>query len=170
ADAVMARVNYNFANKYLLTASVRRDGYSAFGQQNPRSTFPALAFAWRISDEPFFRVPKFDDVKLRASWGVNGNRDIGAYSALARISSNLWYDGSSPRIGVYNSSLANSGLRWERTESINFGADISAFGNALSLTLDYYMMTTNDLLLERRLPIIRSEEHTSELQSRENLV
>lgn len=153
-DALMARINYNYANKYLLTASVRRDGYSAFGQQNPHSTFPALAFAWRISDEPFFKVPELDDVKLRASWGVNGNRDIGIYSALAQISSNLWYDGSNPRTGVYNSSLANSGLRWERTESINFGADVSAFGNALSLTLDYYMMTTNDLLLERRLPII----------------
>src|SRR5690606_9956938 len=83
-DALMARLNYTLMDKYLFTASVRRDGYSAFGKQNPRATFPAAAFAWKISDEEFFNVDWMDQMKLRLSWGVNGNRDVGAYAALAQ--------------------------------------------------------------------------------------
>src|SRR5690606_7012743 len=128
-DALMARLNYTYADRYLLTASVRRDGYSAFGQQNPRATFPALAFAWRISEEDFFKFKPISQLKLRLSWGANGNRDIGIYSALARVNSNLWYDGSTPRIGVFNSSLSNTTLRWEKTESINVGLDVGILNN-----------------------------------------
>jgi len=153
-DAMMARVNYSLLNKYLFTASVRRDGYSAFGQQNPRATFPAAAFAWRISEESFFKKGFTDDLKIRVSWGENGNRDIGRYAALARISSDLWYDGSNTRVGLYNSSLANTGLRWEKTESINIGLDAAFFENKINLNIDYYDMTTKELLLNRRLPSV----------------
>src|SRR5690606_29855139 len=72
-DAMMARLNYTLMGKYLLTASIRRDGYSAFGLQNPRATFPALAFAWQIGDEDFFKSDLINRMKLRLSWGVNGN-------------------------------------------------------------------------------------------------
>lgn len=153
-DAMMARVNYSYRSKYLLTASVRRDGYSAFGLENPRATFPALALAWQIADEDFFDVDLINRMKFRVSWGVNGNRDIGMYASLARLQSNLWYDGTSQRVGVYNSSLANSGLKWERTESINFGLDVGIKEDRLDLTLDYYDMTTTDLLMNRILPSI----------------
>jgi TonB-linked SusC/RagA family outer membrane protein len=151
-DALMARLNYTLMGRYLLTASVRRDGYSAFGQQNPRATFPAFALAWVVSDESFFKVDLIDRLKLRLSWGANGNRDIGIYSALANTGSSLWYDGSSTRVGVYNSTLSNPGLRWERTSSLNFGLDIAVLKSRIDLTADYYDMTTTDLLMSRILP------------------
>ncbi len=151
-DALMARLNYTYDDRYLLTASVRRDGYSAFGTLNPRATFPALAFAWRISEEDFFKFKPISQLKLRLSWGANGNRDIGIYSALARVNSNLWYDGSTPRVGVFNSSLSNTSLRWEKTESFNVGLDVGILNNRIDVSVDYYDMTTKALLMDRSLP------------------
>jgi TonB-linked SusC/RagA family outer membrane protein len=151
-DALMARLNYTFSNKYLLTASVRRDGYSAFGLANPRAVFPAFAFGWVVSNEDFFKVDLINRMKVRASWGANGNRDIGIYSALARTSSNLWYDGTSVRVGVYNSTLANSSLSWEKTTSTNLGVDMTLLDNKIDLTAEVYDMTTTDLLMNRILP------------------
>lgn len=158
-DAMMARLNYTLMDKYLFTASVRRDGYSAFGQSNPRATFPAMAFAWKLSDEKFFNVPGLDQAKVRLSWGVNGNRDIGAYSSLAQLSSNQYYDGSQVQIGVYTSSLANPGLVWEETESLNFGVDLGILENRINVSLDYYDMTTKSLLVDRSLPRITGFEN-----------
>lgn len=151
-DALMARLNYGLMGKYLLTASIRRDGYSAFGTENPRATFPAFALAWVASDESFFKIAPVNRMKLRFSWGVNGNRDIGMYAALANIGSSLWYDGSNTRVGIYNTTLANPGLRWERTASLNFGVDLTLLQNRIDVTADYYDMTTTDLLMNRRLP------------------
>src|SRR3546814_19480084 len=91
-------------------------------------------------------------MKLRFSWGVNGNRDIGMYAALANIGSSLWYDGSNTRVGIYNTTLANPGLRWERTASLNFGVDLTLLQNRIDVTADYYDMTTTDLLMNRSLP------------------
>lgn len=153
-DALMARLNYTLLGKYLFTASVRRDGYSAFGQQNPRATFPAAAVAWNLSDESFFNVPWVDQLKLRLSWGVNGNRDIGSYAALAQLASNLYYDGSNLQVGLENSTLSNPRLRWEKTTSTNLGLDANLFNGRLSLTADYYEATTTDLLMSRLLPRI----------------
>lgn len=153
-DAAMARLNYTLNGKYLFTASIRRDGYSAFGKKNPRATFPALALAWRVSEEPFFQVPAIDDLKLRVSWGRNGNRSIGQYAALATVNSTRYYDGSTTRIGVYNNTLSNYDLRWEQTESINIGLDLAMLDNRLSVTADVYDMTTTNLLMERLLPEI----------------
>lgn len=151
-DALMARVNYSLMGKYLLTASVRRDGFSAFGNRYPRATFPAVAAAWIISNENFFKSAVVDRLKMRLSWGVNGNRNIGIYSAQATVNSTLWYDGSSTRVGVFNSTLANSGLRWERTTSLNGGIDISLLKNRIDLTVDAYDIRTTDLLMNRILP------------------
>jgi TonB-linked SusC/RagA family outer membrane protein len=153
-DAFMARLNYTLLGKYLVTASVRRDGYSAFGQENPRAVFPALALAWKISDEEFFNLDPLNRLKIRFSWGVNGNRDIGGYSALANLGSNLWYSGSAVVVGVFNNTLSNSGLKWERTESLNTGLDMGLFKDRIDLTLDYYNMSTTDLLMKRTLPDI----------------
>ncbi|MEX0774055.1 MAG: SusC/RagA family TonB-linked outer membrane protein [Balneolales bacterium] len=152
-DAMMARLNYTLLDRYLFTASIRRDGYSAFGQENPRATFPAGAFAWRISEENFFNVDVINDLKLRLSWGVNGNRDIGAYASLAQLGSNQYSDGSNIHMGVFTNSLSNPGLMWEETESINVGLDIGLLESRIDLSLDYYDMTTNNLLVNRTLPI-----------------
>jgi TonB-linked SusC/RagA family outer membrane protein len=151
-DALMARLNYTLMGRYLLTASVRRDGYSAFGTKNPRATFPAFALAWVVSDENFFNVDLINRLKMRLSWGANGNRDIGMYAALANTGSSLWYDGTNTRVGVYNTTLANPGLRWERTASFNVGLDIAILKNRIDLTADAYDMTTTDLLMNRILP------------------
>ncbi|MCC5905349.1 MAG: TonB-dependent receptor [Balneolaceae bacterium] len=169
-DALMARLNYSLLDRYLITASVRRDGYSAFGQDQPRATFPALAFAWQIGDESFFDIDWVNQFKLRLSWGINGNRDIGAYSALARLGSRQWYDGSTTRVGLFNATLANPNLRWERTESINVGTDIHLMDNRITLNLDYYNATTTDLLMNRRLPSLTGFDNVTtnlgELQNR----
>jgi TonB-linked SusC/RagA family outer membrane protein len=158
-DALMARVNYNFDERYLITASVRRDGFSAFGQQNPRAVFPAIALGWRLSEESFFpNSGWFERLKLRASWGVNGNRSVGDYAALARLGQNLYLDGSGVVVGVFNSTLANPGLQWEQTEAINLGIDFGLFNNRIDGSIELYSMTTNDLLLERRLPEITGYE------------
>lgn len=155
ADALMGRVNYTLLDKYILTASIRRDGYSAFGQDQPRAVFPAVAGAWRISNEQFYNTDWFvNRIKLRVSWGINGNRSIGAYSALASLSSTLDYDGSNVIVGVENSSLANANLAWEQTTALNFGADVGILNDRLAISADYYIGTTKDVLMDRRLPII----------------
>lgn len=153
-DALMARLNYALKDKYLLTLSIRRDGYSAFGQGNPRASFPAGALAWKISEEKFFKVPFLDLVKLRVSWGANGNRDIGRYAALARLSQNLYSDGSQVLVGVINNSLANPNLAWEKTTALNFGMDFRITGGRIDGSLDLYNMTTTNLLMNRVLPRI----------------
>lgn len=153
-DALMGRMNYSLLEKYLFSLSVRRDGYSAFGQDNPRATFPAASFAWKISEEEFFNSEVINRMKLRTSWGVNGNRDIGIYSALAQIGNALYYDGSGVQMGLYNSSLANPSLRWERTESFNVGIDVGLFNNRIDISAEAYTMTTTDLLMNRKLPEI----------------
>ena len=153
-DALMARINYTLMDKYLFTASVRRDGYSAFGQENPRATFPAAAFAWKVSEEGFFNSELVNRLKLRLSWGINGNRDIGIYSALAQIGSDLYYDGTNLQLGLYNNTLANPGLRWEKTESFNIGLDMGLLEDRIDLTAEVYSMTTTDLLMNRQLPEI----------------
>ena len=153
-DALMGRINYTLLDKYLITASLRRDGYSAFGQENPRASFPAAAVAWKISEEDFFNEDWLvNRMKLRVSWGVNGNRDIGAYSALANVRSVLDYDGSNIQVGVENSSLANRSLAWERTESLNFGVNLGLLEDRIDFSADYYVGTTTSLLMNRLLPI-----------------
>jgi len=169
-DALMARLNYILMEKYLLTASVRRDGFSAFGTQNPHAIFPAVALAWIISEENFFKSEFINKLKLRLSWGANGNRNIGMYSALAQLSSDMWYDGSNTRVGVYTSTLANDKLKWERTTSFNIGLDIAILKNRIDLSVDLYDMTTTDLLMKRTLPKVTGFEsimaNLGELQNR----
>lgn len=154
-DALMARLNYTLAEKYLFTGSIRRDGFSAFGQEQPRAIFPAAAIAWQVSREDFYNEDWFvNRLKLRFSWGVNGNRDIGIYAALARLGPDMWFDGSTPRVGLSTSSLANPGLVWERTESVNLGVDMGLLEDRIDLSLDIYRSTTTNLLMERRLPAL----------------
>ena len=153
-NAIMARLNYTLLNRYMLTASVRRDGYSAFGINNPYAIFPSGAFAWVLSDEPFFRSQWINTLKLRASYGLNGNRDIGIYSALAQLGTTKYSSGLEYVSGIYNSTMANSDLKWEKTASLNFGLDFAVADSRVSGSLDVYKMTTTDLLLPRSLPTI----------------
>ncbi|MCD6355535.1 MAG: SusC/RagA family TonB-linked outer membrane protein, partial [Prolixibacteraceae bacterium] len=153
-NALMGRLNYSLMEKYMLTATWRRDGYSAFGQKHPYATFPSAALGWRISEEEFFNVNWISNLKLRVSWGINGNRAVGRYDALARLSTTKYLYGTTLATGVYSSTMANSDLRWERTEALNFGLDFGLFKNVLFGSVEYYDMTTTDLLLNRSLPRI----------------
>ncbi|MGK6351741.1 SusC/RagA family TonB-linked outer membrane protein [Parapedobacter sp. DT-150] len=153
-DGFMARINYSLMDKYLITGSIRRDGFSGFGRENPYAVFPAAAVAWQVHREGFFHADFVNQLKLRVSWGKNGNRDIGPYASFAQMESVQYYDGTNARVGVYTSSLSNAALSWEETESLNFGADLTMFNNRLNLTVDYYDAKTNRLLVERSLPTI----------------
>ena len=154
ADALMFRLNYNFDERYLLTLSWRRDGFSAFGQNHPRGNFPSAALAWRLSEERFFNASWVDDLKLRFSWGINGNRDVPTYSALSNLAPNPYFDGTNVMVGLTNSSMANPNLKWEGTEAYNIGIDFTTLEGRLSATIDAYRGTTHDLLLDRKLPRI----------------
>lgn len=160
-DALMGRLFYSYKDKYMLTASVRRDGYSAFGQANPRATFPAVALGWVFTSEKFMEQTSswLNYGKLRFSWGENGNRDIGQYDALASLNSSLTpYIDQNGNVyitsQIYVNRMANTGLKWERTASYNIGLDFSLLGERLRGSIETYMSETNDLLVDRSLPSI----------------
>ena len=156
-DALMGRLNYSFRSKYLLSGSVRRDGYSAFGQNNRRATFPSVAGGWVISEESFFNSNAIEFLKFRLSWGENGNREIGRYAALSQLvaGKNLVVDGGGgvqPVSTLDNTTMENLDLKWERTTAWNFGVDFRLFQGKIDGSMEYYDMVTNDLLVERALP------------------
>lgn len=156
-DALMARLIYTFKDRYIFTGTFRRDGYSAFGQRNPRANFGSLALGWVFSDEPFFNSEWFNYGKLRASWGSNGNRDVGRYVALADLTTGKYLyvrpDGTVIQENqLWVNRMRNRNLRWERNQSVNLGLDFALFNNRLDGSLEVYQMNTTDLLVERTLP------------------
>ena len=161
ADALMARVFYSYSNRYMITASIRRDGYSAFGKSNPRATFPAVALAWNFADEEFFKWKPMNYGKLRLSWGKNGNRDIGKYEALANMTTGqgkypyITSSGSILELSqLYADRMANHGLKWETTTSWNVGLDFGFFNNRINGSMEYYYMPTTDLIMSQSLPSV----------------
>jgi TonB-dependent starch-binding outer membrane protein SusC len=157
ADALMARLNYGYDNRYLLTLSVRRDGSSLFGYSNPRATFPAAALGWVVSEEDFFSSSVIDYLKIRASWGANGNRNIANYAALSKIATgkalNADQSGSAHTISTLSiTTMENKNLKWEQTESFNLGIDFNLFDGVLAGLVEGYTMSTTDVLVNRELP------------------
>ena len=156
----MARLNYNFRERYYLTATIRRDGYSGFATNGKYGNFPSLALAWRLSGEPFMSgVGWLDDLKLRASYGTVGNQAVGTYRSLAQLRTAPYVFGEAIVGGVKINSLANNDLGWERATTLNIGADFSALGGRLSGTLDFYNTQTSDLLLNREIPKITGQDN-----------
>jgi TonB-linked SusC/RagA family outer membrane protein len=156
-DALMARAFYSYKNRYMITGSVRRDGYSAFGLQHPRGTFPSVALGWVMSDESFMKNDILTYAKLRASWGENGNREVGRYDALSSMSIGKYpYQSLAGSIfesnQLYVNRMANPELKWERGRALNFGLDFSILKGLLDGSLEYYKMNTLDLLVDRKLP------------------
>ena len=152
--AMMGRLNYILMSKYFLTLTYRRDGYSAFGQAHPNANFPSAALAWNIKNEKFLKISWIDNLKLRLSYGVNGNRDIGIYDALAQLATTKYLSGTTVVSGIYSATMANTDLRWERTTSLNGGLDFGFLDGRISGNIDIYKMVTTDLLLLRSLPAI----------------
>ena len=147
-------INYSFNSKYLLQATIRRDGSSAFGKNNRWGTFPSASLAWRMSEEKFIKdLNVFDDLKFRVGYGVSGNSlGFGAYSAIQTYSTSGWFNYTNAN-GTQNSyhtlaaaSNANPDLKWERTAMLNIGLDFSFFGGRLGGTIEYYDKRTSDLI------------------------
>lgn len=160
-SALMARLHYAYDNRYMITATVRRDGYSAFGQENPYAVFPSVALGWVFSEEKFMKnIDWLEYGKLRLSWGQNGNRSIGEYAALMQLEPRkyFYYDQQTGELiqanTYYSYNMANSGLKWENTESWNVGVDFSFLNGRLGGSLDIYTKKTNNLLNNRQLPSI----------------
>lgn len=147
----MARINYSYLSRYMFTATVRRDGYSGFGADNKWATFPSVSLAWVASEEPFFKDLGFY-LKLRTSYGKNGNQGIGRYSSLSKMSTAYYVYGSSTAIGIYPSSLANPDLKWEKTGSFNVGMDFGVLNNKISGSVNVYKAKTEDVLVQKQLP------------------
>jgi TonB-linked SusC/RagA family outer membrane protein len=153
--AYFARVNYSFKDKYLFSASFRREGSSRFGAKNKYGDFPAASVGWRLTEESF--MPKFSwlsDVKLRASWGVTGNNNIGNYPSLAFMGANNYILGNAFAPGKVISSFSNSELKWEKSNQLDIGLDVATFNNKLSFTFEYYNKLTNDMLLPISIPAV----------------
>ncbi len=150
-----ARANYDFDGKYLFSASLRADGTSRFVNKYRFGYFPAVSAAWRISKESFFPQDGLvSDLKLRASFGANGNQEIYTYQRFSRYSTGYLYQGTGSTIvgGITQSDIGNNDLRWETTYQYNGGLDFSMFNNRLTFTFDIYNKQTKDLLLSVPLP------------------
>lgn len=154
----MIRLNYAYAGKYLLTLTGRSDGYSAFGANNKYAFFPSAAAAWNISSEEFMENTRnwLDMMKLRVSYGTNGNQGINAYQTLDRLSLTqyVWGDGGNTVNGVYlpTNGVGNPNLKWETTYTFNTGIDFGLFNGRLSGNIDFYIANTKDLLMNRTVP------------------
>ena len=157
-DALLARMNYTYKSRYNLTGSFRRDGYSAFGQLHPRASFGSVAAGWTISEEDFFSVDAIDLLKLRLSYGTNGNRGVGIYDALSNLNTGkfILIENGTPQYvsQLYTSRMANENLKWERTSAFNAGIDFSTMRGRLRGNIEAYYMKTTDLLIPRQLPDI----------------
>lgn len=152
----MLRINYNYHSKYLLTLTARRDGFSAFGADTKFGIFPSAAIGWNIEQEDFMSdIDWLDRLKLRLSYGVNGNQAISAYSSLPTMSNeNYLDDNKETMIGFYPNKLADPTLSWESTKSFNFGFDFSFLKGRLLGAVDVFFSKTHDLLLNKVIPQI----------------
>lgn len=150
--SVYGRINYTYNSKYLFQATLRRDGSSAFGQNNRWATFPSISAAWRISDEPFMQGSAFNDLKLRAGYGVSGNSmgfDVFTARQVYGATSSFYTDAFGNQLRTLAALRnANEELRWERTGMLNLGVDFGLFNNRLTGTLEVYDKNTTDLIYD----------------------
>ena len=162
----MARANYSYDDRYLLTATIRRDGSSRFGKSNRWGTFPSMSAAWRISSEEFFpQDTAIKDLKLRLGWGKTGSQaSVGNYDHIQTLVTLLYPFGTklenAEQSALYSQVLANSGIHWEEIEQYNAGVDLSLFNSRLNISLDGYIKNTNHMLVKAAFPITTGFEDT----------
>lgn len=161
----MARLNYDYDNKYLFTATVRRDGSSRFGRNHRWGTFPSMSVAWRISEEPWFKkTDVLSDLKLRAGYGVTGSQaGVSNYGYLASYNTSIYSFGyaGKEQAALVSATLANPNIHWEEVAQTNVGFDASLFGQRINLSLDTYIKDTRDMLVKASIPITSGFEDTS---------
>ena len=154
----LARVQYNYEGRYMLSAAIRTDGSSRFGKNNRWGYFPSASAAWRISDEEFFKNVKklsfVNDMKIRASYGVTGNFQIGNYDHLATMSLDNYILGNGLAFGYKPDNIKRDDLSWEKNQMINAGIDIQMFDGYLGVSIDYYNTNTSNMLLYVPVPLL----------------
>ena len=154
----LARVQYNYEGRYMLSAAIRADGSSRFGKNNRWGYFPSASAAWRISDEQFFKNVKklsfINDMKIRASYGVTGNFQIGNYDHLATMSIDNYILGNGLAYGYKPDNIKRDDLSWEKNQMINAGIDLQMFDGYLGLSVDYYNTNTSNMLLYVPVPLL----------------
>ncbi|WAC13065.1 SusC/RagA family TonB-linked outer membrane protein [Dyadobacter pollutisoli] len=151
--SMLARVNYAFRDKYLLTATIRSDRSSRFGAGNKTGTFPSFSAGWRLSEETFMKGQTIvSDLKLRGSWGKTGNFLIPNYAAIGLLSPYNYTFNNVIVNGIAPSTISNDKLTWEKTTQVDFGIDLGLFRDRLFISADWYKKTTSDLLLNVQVP------------------
>ena len=158
-SSLFARLSYNYDERYMLQATIRRDGSSRFGSNNKYGTFPSASIGWNIMNEEFMKSTHdwLSNLKFRASWGKNGNDNIGnfAYTTLTALgnTSNYYFGQSAAMVyGSKANRLANEDLKWEESEQTDLGLDFGFFNNALTFSVDYYIKKTNGMIIEMPIP------------------
>ncbi len=156
-SSMFARLSYNYAERYMLQATVRRDGSSRFGSNNKYATFPSFSLGWNITNEKFMekRPGWLSNMKVRFSWGKNGNENIDDFRYVVLTSTgNNYIFGNSENVinGVKPNGLSNQDLKWEESEQTDIGLDLGFFNNALTFTVDYYKKKTNGMLMTMAIP------------------
>lgn len=151
--SVFGRVQYNLKDKYLLSGSLRRDGSSRFGPDTKWGIFPSVSAGWRISEEDFMQnMASVSSLKVRGSWGISGNNGIGDYSHVSILGFDNYSFNGTLASGQVPTNFANSGLSWEKSETINIGLDLGLFENRIFASIDYYTKRNSDLLLNIPIP------------------
>jgi TonB-linked SusC/RagA family outer membrane protein len=154
-SSFLGRVNYSFQDKYLITASVRRDGTSKFQGDNKYSVFPSIGLGWRVSEEGFMKdLDVLSSFKIRGGWGLTGNQAIPAYGTYSNYQTSSFeaftpFNNSTLTPGILLGNIGNAGLKWETTEQINIGTDIELLKGSLAFSFDYFVKNTSDLLLNQ---------------------
>lgn len=151
----MGRANYNYDNKYLVTATIRRDGSSRFSKNNRWGTFPSFSGAWRLSEEDFFHTTDWvNDVKVRVGYGETGNQDgIDNYAYFTRLRTGQYVFNGSPVSTLYPLVMPNPDVKWETVKQFNAGVDLALLNQRINLTLDAYLKNTSDMLVPMSVPI-----------------
>ena len=150
------RASYNYDERYMAQVTVRRDGSSRFGANNRYATFPSFSLGWNVINEPYFKAPEWlSNLKVRASWGKNGNDNIGDFTYAAWTASpynTVWGRGETVISGVQAGALANPDLKWEESIQTDLGLDLGFFHNALTFSVDWYKKTTSGMIISMPIP------------------
>jgi len=151
----MGRANYSYKDKYLATATIRRDGSSRFGTNNKWGIFPSGSVAWRVSEEEFFQAVGFVDyLKVRAGYGVTGNQEIGNYSFASALTTIKYNYNNNPVNAVVPYIMPNPNVQWESQKQVNIGFDATILDQMISMTVDLYQKNTEDMLVPMAVPIL----------------
>lgn len=158
----LARFNYSYSDRYAVTASFRADGSSRFGAESKWGYFPSISAGWSLSNEPFLKdALSSTDIRLRASWGMSGNNNIGNYASIAAIGTGTVAIGSSIFPTSYESSFVDAGLSWETTKQTNVGLDLGFWNGRLNVIANYYNSITTDVLYSLGIPSISGSTSTT---------